>query len=146
MIPQVDQRVEQGINWHGVARFDGAQQVLIPYPGAREGDIAHVAYGYGLFTGGLGAHYGAEDLGATVVREDLGVLHGLGEIPHEDLLLGDPADDAAGTPDPHSLPHRVPFPLGVFHEADRPLMMRRAGQTIKRNLRLKVHADSSIAC
>ncbi|WP_333771978.1 phenylacetate--CoA ligase PaaK [Streptomyces sp. IBSBF 3136] len=35
--------------------------------GARPGDIAHVAYGYGLFTGGLGAHYGAERLGCTVV-------------------------------------------------------------------------------
>ncbi|GAA0645834.1 phenylacetate--CoA ligase [Streptomyces thermocarboxydovorans] len=35
--------------------------------GGRPGDIAHVAYGYGLFTGGLGAHYGAERLGCTVV-------------------------------------------------------------------------------
>jgi phenylacetate-CoA ligase len=35
--------------------------------GGRRGDIVHVAYGYGLFTGGLGAHYGAERLGCTVV-------------------------------------------------------------------------------
>jgi phenylacetate-CoA ligase len=35
--------------------------------GTRPGDIVHIAYGYGLFTGGLGAHYGAERLGATVV-------------------------------------------------------------------------------
>src|SRR5215204_2312942 len=35
--------------------------------GARPGDIIHNAYGYGLFTGGLGAHYGAERLGCTVV-------------------------------------------------------------------------------
>lgn len=35
--------------------------------GGRPGDICHVAYGYGLFTGGLGAHYGAERLGCTVV-------------------------------------------------------------------------------
>ncbi|HYF57946.1 MAG TPA: phenylacetate--CoA ligase PaaK [Burkholderiaceae bacterium] len=35
--------------------------------GARPGDIVHVSYGYGLFTGGLGAHYGAERLGLTVV-------------------------------------------------------------------------------
>jgi phenylacetate-CoA ligase len=35
--------------------------------GGRAGDIVHVAYGYGLFTGGLGAHYGAERLGCTVV-------------------------------------------------------------------------------
>jgi phenylacetate-CoA ligase len=35
--------------------------------GGRRGDIIHVAYGYGLFTGGLGAHYGAEALGCTVI-------------------------------------------------------------------------------
>lgn len=35
--------------------------------GGRRGDIIHVAYGYGLFTGGLGAHYGAERLGCTVI-------------------------------------------------------------------------------
>jgi len=35
--------------------------------GARPGDVVHNAYGYGLFTGGLGAHYGAERMGATVV-------------------------------------------------------------------------------
>ena len=35
--------------------------------GGRPGDVVHVAYGYGLFTGGLGAHYGAEELGCTVV-------------------------------------------------------------------------------
>lgn len=35
--------------------------------GVTHEDIVHVAYGYGLFTGGLGAHYGAEKLGATVI-------------------------------------------------------------------------------
>jgi phenylacetate-CoA ligase len=35
--------------------------------GAHRGDIIHNAYGYGLFTGGLGAHYGAEKLGASVI-------------------------------------------------------------------------------
>ncbi|HEU4458562.1 MAG TPA: phenylacetate--CoA ligase PaaK [Methylibium sp.] len=35
--------------------------------GGRAGDLVHVAYGYGLFTGGLGAHYGAERLGCTVI-------------------------------------------------------------------------------
>ncbi len=48
-------------NWAGlVARS-------IKAAGGRPGDIVHVAYGYGLFTGGLGAHYGAEKLGCTVV-------------------------------------------------------------------------------
>ncbi len=35
--------------------------------GTKPGDIVHIAYGYGLFTGGLGAHYGAERLNCTVV-------------------------------------------------------------------------------
>jgi phenylacetate-CoA ligase len=35
--------------------------------GGRAGDLVHIAYGYGLFTGGLGAHYGAERLGCVVV-------------------------------------------------------------------------------
>lgn len=35
--------------------------------GVRSGDTVHIAYGYGLFTGGLGAHYGAEKLGCTVI-------------------------------------------------------------------------------
>jgi phenylacetate-CoA ligase len=35
--------------------------------GGRRGDIVQIAYGYGLFTGGLGAHYGAERLGCTVI-------------------------------------------------------------------------------
>jgi phenylacetate-CoA ligase len=35
--------------------------------GGQRGDIVHIAYGYGLFTGGLGAHYGAERLGCTVI-------------------------------------------------------------------------------
>jgi len=35
--------------------------------GGRPGDMVHVSYGYGLFTGGMGAHYGAERLGCTVI-------------------------------------------------------------------------------
>ncbi|NMM27320.1 MAG: phenylacetate--CoA ligase [Glaciimonas sp.] len=35
--------------------------------GGRAGDLIHISYGYGLFTGGLGAHYGAEKLGCTVI-------------------------------------------------------------------------------
>ena len=44
--------------------------------GGRPGDIVHVAYGYGLFTGGLGAHYGAERMGCTcfsVWPPDIGI-------------------------------------------------------------------------
>jgi phenylacetate-CoA ligase len=41
--------------------------------GGRPGDVVQVAYGYGLFTGGLGAHYGAERLGCTVIPASGGV-------------------------------------------------------------------------
>src|SRR6202453_419500 len=41
--------------------------------GGQRGDVVHVAYGYGLFTGGLGAHYGAERLGCTVIPASGGV-------------------------------------------------------------------------
>ncbi|NHH78584.1 phenylacetate--CoA ligase PaaK [Burkholderia gladioli] len=40
--------------------------------GARRGDKVHVSYGYGLFTGGLGAHYGAERAGLTVIPFGVG--------------------------------------------------------------------------
>ena len=51
--------------------------------GGRPGDIVHVAYGYGLFTGGLGAHYGAERLGCTVVPISGGMT------PRQVQLIGD---------------------------------------------------------
>lgn len=51
--------------------------------GARPGDLLHNAYGYGLFTGGLGIHYGAEKLGCTVVP-----VSG-GNTPRQVMLLRD---------------------------------------------------------
>jgi phenylacetate-CoA ligase len=51
--------------------------------GARPGDVVHNAYGYGLFTGGLGIHYGAEKLGCTVVP-----MSG-GNTPRQIMLLQD---------------------------------------------------------
>jgi phenylacetate-CoA ligase len=51
--------------------------------GARPGDVVHNAYGYGLFTGGLGIHYGAEKLGCTVVP-----MSG-GNTPRQVMLLQD---------------------------------------------------------
>lgn len=50
-----------------IDRWAGLVARSIRAGGGRAGDIVHVAYGYGLFTGGLGAHYGAERLGCTVV-------------------------------------------------------------------------------
>jgi len=51
--------------------------------GGEAGDTVHVAYGYGLFTGGLGAHYGAEKLGCTVVP-----MSG-GQTPKQVQLIND---------------------------------------------------------
>src|SRR5262249_59771804 len=61
--------------------------------GVRPGDIVHNAYGYGLFTGGLGAHYGAERLGCTVVP-----LSGGGTERQVTLLADFAADGLCATP------------------------------------------------
>lgn len=50
-----------------IDRWAGAVARSIQAAGGKPGDKVHVAYGYGLFTGGLGAHYGAERLGCTVI-------------------------------------------------------------------------------
>ena len=55
--------------------------------GARPGDKVHISYGYGLFTGGLGAHYGAEQLGLTVIP------FGGGQTERQVQLLKDFAPD-----------------------------------------------------
>jgi phenylacetate-CoA ligase len=55
--------------------------------GARPGDKVHISYGYGLFTGGLGAHYGAEQLGLTVIP------FGGGQTERQVQLLQDFAPD-----------------------------------------------------
>jgi phenylacetate-CoA ligase len=87
--------------------------------GARPSDVLHVAYGYGLFTGGLGLHYGGERLGATVVpasggnpglqvelMSDLGA-NGLACTPSFALLL---AERAAAD----GLLDRIPLRYGIF--------------------------------
>jgi phenylacetate-CoA ligase len=50
-----------------IATWSGVMARSIRAAGGRSGMIIHNAYGYGLFTGGLGVHYGAEELGCTVV-------------------------------------------------------------------------------
>jgi phenylacetate-CoA ligase len=56
-----------GYTARDLATWSGLMARSMGAAGARPGDVVHNAYGYGLFTGGLGAHYGAERLGATVV-------------------------------------------------------------------------------
>lgn len=77
--------------------------------GCDKNDVISVAYGYGLFTGGLGAHYGAEHLGATVIpmssgntRKQIQLLHDFGATalactPSYALYLGE-AINASGVP------------------------------------------------
>jgi len=56
-----------GYTQNDIAMWATVMARSIRAAGGRKGDIAHIAYGYGLFTGGLGAHYGAETLGCTVI-------------------------------------------------------------------------------
>ena len=56
-----------GYTAEDIATWSGLMARSIWAGGGRPGDVVHVAYGYGLFTGGLGAHYGAERLGCTAV-------------------------------------------------------------------------------
>src|SRR5207248_1071312 len=62
--------------------------------GGRTGMIVHVAYGYGLFTGGLGAHYGAEKLGCTVIPVSGGMTERQVQIIHDftpDIIMVTPS-------------------------------------------------------
>jgi len=56
-----------GYTQHDIDTWAHLMARSIRAAGGRPGDKVHVAYGYGLFTGGLGAHYGAEKLGCTVI-------------------------------------------------------------------------------
>jgi len=56
-----------GYTQHDINTWADLMARSIRASGGRRGDLVHIAYGYGLFTGGLGAHYGAERLGCTVI-------------------------------------------------------------------------------
>jgi phenylacetate-CoA ligase len=56
-----------GYTRHDLSTWSDLMARSLAAAGVRPGDVVHNAYGYGLFTGGLGAHYGAERLGAVVV-------------------------------------------------------------------------------
>ncbi|MGM0570354.1 phenylacetate--CoA ligase PaaK [Marinobacter sp.] len=88
--------------------------------GGHAGDKVHVAYGYGLFTGGLGAHYGAEKLGCTVIP-----MSG-GQTEKQVQLLKDFQPDIIMVTPSYMLnladeierqginPHDLPLRLGIF--------------------------------
>jgi phenylacetate-CoA ligase len=56
-----------GYTRNDIATWAAVMMRSLRAAGGRRGDIVHVAYGYGLFTGGLGVHYGAEAMGCTVI-------------------------------------------------------------------------------
>jgi len=62
--------------------------------GGKAGDKVHIAFGYGLFTGGLGAHYGAEALGATVIPVSSGQTERQVQLINDctpDIIMGTPS-------------------------------------------------------
>ena len=61
-----------GYTANDIAMWAGLAARALSIAGADKRDVVHVAYGYGLFTGGLGLHYGGERLGATVVPVSAG--------------------------------------------------------------------------
>ncbi len=60
-------QLARGYTLKDIATWSDLMARSMACAGVRPGDVVHNAYGYGLFTGGLGTHYGAERLGATVV-------------------------------------------------------------------------------
>jgi len=102
-----------------IALFADVNARSLVCAGARATDVLHVAYGYGLFTGGLGLHYGGERLGATVVpasggnaalqielMADFGA-NGLACTPSFALVLAEQAAEAG-------LLERIPLRYGIF--------------------------------
>ncbi len=108
--------------------------------GATKGDMVHNAYGYGLFTGGLGAHYGIERLGATVIpvsggnsKRQINIMKDFGSTvllstPSYALNLAEAMD--AMDVDPKSLSLRV----GIFGAEPWSENMR---EEVERKLNLK---------
>ena len=88
--------------------------------GTRPGDVVHLAYGYGLFTGGLGFHYGAEKLGCTVVPVSGGMT------PRQVTLVEDFGATTIGSTPSYMLsildeyraqgrdPRKSPLQVGIF--------------------------------
>ena len=106
--------------------------------GGRPGDVFHCAYGYGLFTGGLGMHYGAELLGCAVVPASGGVTarqaqlvadlrpRGLAATPSYALTIADALESAGHDPAASSLEYGI-FGAEPWSEAMRARLEERLG-------------------
>jgi phenylacetate-CoA ligase len=88
--------------------------------GGHRGDKVHVSYGYGLFTGGLGAHYGAERLGCTVIPMSGGQTEKQVQLIKDfqpDIIMVTPSYmlNIADEMDRQGIdPHKLPLRLGIF--------------------------------
>jgi phenylacetate-CoA ligase len=100
--------------------------------GGRAGDIVHVAYGYGLFTGGLGAHYGAEKLGCTVIPMSGGMTERQVQLIVDfkpDIIMVTPSYMLAIAEEmerQHVDPRRTSLKIGIFGAEPWTPAMRRA--------------------
>lgn len=88
--------------------------------GGHAGDKVHVAYGYGIFTGGLGAHYGAERLGCTVIPMSGGQTEKQVQLINDfgpDIIMVTPSYmlNIADEMDRQGIdPHKLPLRIGIF--------------------------------
>ena len=88
--------------------------------GGKPGDKVHVSYGYGLFTGGLGAHYGAERLGCTVIPMSGGQTEKQVRLIHDfdpDIIMVTPSYmlNIADEMERQGVdPHKLKLRLGIF--------------------------------
>ncbi len=100
--------------------------------GGRAGDIVHVAYGYGLFTGGLGAHYGAEKLGCTVIPMSGGMTERQVQLIIDfkpDIIMVTPSYMLAIAEEMERQridPHKTSLKIGIFGAEPWTPAMRRA--------------------
>ncbi len=109
-----------GYTHRDVRNWAGLMARAFMAAGVNRGDVVHNAYGYGLFTGGLGVHYGAEELGATIVpisgggtRRQVMLLRDFGptvlcSTPSYSLFLFEAAQEA-GIPF-----SELPIRIGIF--------------------------------
>jgi len=129
-----------GYTWKDIDLWASVMARALTCAGAHKGDMVHNAYGYGLFTGGLGAHYGVEKMGATVIpvsggntRRQITIMKDFGSTvllstPSYALNLADAMD--ALDVDPASLSLRV----GIFGAEPWSENMR---EEVERKLNLK---------
>ncbi|MEB3144303.1 phenylacetate--CoA ligase PaaK [Pseudomonas aeruginosa] len=109
-----------GYTQNDIDTWAGVVARSIRAAGGRKGDKVHVSYGYGLFTGGLGAHYGAERLGCTVIPMSGGQTEKQVQLIRDfqpDIIMVTPSYmlNLADEIERQGLdPHKLALRLGIF--------------------------------